>query len=452
MRIILGLFFLLFIGYTGAQNILQGRITGYENQKLSLAKYKGDRLYITDTVITTSDGKFSFIDKKYLSGQFRLVINSKKSVDFFFDGHPQTIQTHIQYFADSLKANAESGTELYFKFTQAEIKYHQKLDLLGEMLDRYPDSDEFYKNIEREYINSQYSFNQLLEKAIGNCNNSLLKSYLTTRRQSTIPFILKAYERIVWQKEHDLLPCPFTDSLLIRTNAYSRRIIEFLALYSDPSMNKSEIQTSFILGLQKLKSYVSPNPVVFTFITNYLIEGFERYGFEDVLLYMSDQFKPQSCDNPASISVQERLDAIRRLSTGNPAPAINGFDSKGHRFNSRELKKPYTLVVFWASWCPHCNEILPQLREIYDQTKQKDWEVLAFSIDTDQKAWLNSLKQHQFQWINISDLKGWDGETATAWALNATPVFFLIDKDQRIIAKPTTYAEIVELLDNLKLL
>lgn len=450
MRFFLIILFLSTFYCLKSQVLLDGHISESSNQKLMLAYYSGDRLYICDTTISDANGNFTFSVKNNHQGQYRLIVSKKLAVDFFYDGNRQHINTHLRYFTDSLQFKPGNTGELFYKIQNSEIIFNQKMDLLSEILDKYPEQDDFYKSTGLEFMNIQYTFHRELENAIDQCNNNVLKRYLASRRQTTIPYFLKADERKSYLRDHALDKVSFTDTILNNTDAWSRRIIEYLSLYSDPSMDKTEIQASFIMGLQKIKPSISVNPIVFSFITNYLIEGFERYGFEDVLLFMADQYRPQTCDNPGSLNIQDRLEAIKRLSIGNIAPPISGFDSNGKKFKGDELKYRPTLVIFWASWCPHCNHIMPQLINLYNQNKQKNWGILAFSIDTDRNAWVKAINEHAYPWPNISDLKGWDGDVSKAWALNATPVFYLIDKDLRIIAKPNNLQEIIEALNQIK--
>ena len=66
-----------------------------------------------------------------------------------------------------------------------------------------------------------------------------------------------------------------------------------------------------------------------------------------------------------------------------------------------------TLIIFYASWCPHCKDMLPQIYELYKNQKEKKFEVLAVSIDTSKTDWLNFIKTNKLDWLNVSDLKGW---------------------------------------------
>ena len=107
-----------------------------------------------------------------------------------------------------------------------------------------------------------------------------------------------------------------------------------------------------------------------------------------------------------------------------------------------DIDAEYTLVLFWASWCPHCPSLLSDVKEIYDKYKDNGLEVLAISIDKDISAWLNAVSKGQYRWINYSELNGWDGKAATDYNVWSTPRMYLLDKEKMIISKPSNAEEL----------
>ena len=50
------------------------------------------------------------------------------------------------------------------------------------------------------------------------------------------------------------------------------------------------------------------------------------------------------------------------------------------------------------------------------------------------------------EWMNVCDLKGWDGKAATDYFIYATPTMFLVDKNRKLIAMPKTIEELKKIL------
>ncbi|MDP2365424.1 MAG: TlpA disulfide reductase family protein, partial [Ignavibacteria bacterium] len=99
-------------------------------------------------------------------------------------------------------------------------------------------------------------------------------------------------------------------------------------------------------------------------------------------------------------------------------------------------------IIFYASWCPHCQTLLPQIYDYYKNQKEKKFEVLAISIDSSRTDWLNFVKTNNLNWINVSDLKGWAGQAVLDYYIYATPTMFLVDKNLKLIGIPKTLEEL----------
>jgi hypothetical protein len=48
-------------------------------------------------------------------------------------------------------------------------------------------------------------------------------------------------------------------------------------------------------------------------------------------------------------------------------------------------------------------------------------------------------------WINVSDLKGWNGNAVKDYFIYATPTMFLVDKYKKIISKPMNIEQVKNL-------
>ena len=95
------------------------------------------------------------------------------------------------------------------------------------------------------------------------------------------------------------------------------------------------------------------------------------------------------------------------------------------------------MLIFWASWCPHCTATLPGLEKYYNARDTKNLQVIAVSIDTDKKDVEKAVKDEGYQWPVIAQLKGWDSPIAVNYNVSATPTFFLLDQNKKIVLKTT---------------
>lgn len=111
------------------------------------------------------------------------------------------------------------------------------------------------------------------------------------------------------------------------------------------------------------------------------------------------------------------------------------------------IKANKKVVLFWSSTCPHCLSELPIILENYSLLKAKGIEVVAISLDSDQKSYED--KTNALPWINDSELKGWKSKAAEVYNVHGTPTYYILDKDNKIIEKPRNFSEFLS-SNNLK--
>lgn len=109
-----------------------------------------------------------------------------------------------------------------------------------------------------------------------------------------------------------------------------------------------------------------------------------------------------------------------------------------------DVKADKKVIVFWSSTCSHCEKELPQFIPYYNQMKSKNIEIIGLSLDADKNAY-NS-KALAYPWINDTELRGWYSSFNEKYNIHATPTFFVLDKANKIIAKPEHVNDVLKYL------
>lgn len=108
---------------------------------------------------------------------------------------------------------------------------------------------------------------------------------------------------------------------------------------------------------------------------------------------------------------------------------------EGEKVKASDFKGKYLLIEFWASWCGPCRKENPAMVRLYDEHQSKGFEILAVSLDVDERAWMEAVRKDELPWHNVSNLAGDMTEAAMIYGVAAIPDNVLIDPSGVIIGR-----------------
>jgi peroxiredoxin len=132
-------------------------------------------------------------------------------------------------------------------------------------------------------------------------------------------------------------------------------------------------------------------------------------------------------------SLYKMLSADKVTAMGAAAPNFTQNDVNGKPVSLTDYKGKYVLVEFWASWCSPCRAESPNLLKQYAAFKEKGFEILGVSVDSDKGKWLEAIKKDGLTWTQVSDLKGWESEARKVYGISGVPANFLISPEGKIL-------------------
>ncbi len=128
-------------------------------------------------------------------------------------------------------------------------------------------------------------------------------------------------------------------------------------------------------------------------------------------------------------------DRLRVTEIGSVAPDFTQNTPEGNPFSFSSLKGKIVMVDFWASWCQPCRRENPNVVALYNQYKDKGFEILGVSLDKDKDSWLKAIADDKLTWHHVSDLKYWQNDVAIKYGVQSIPFTLLLDKEGKIIGK-----------------
>ena len=114
---------------------------------------------------------------------------------------------------------------------------------------------------------------------------------------------------------------------------------------------------------------------------------------------------------------------------------LSGIQGNNVAVSDYVAKNKYTLVDFWASWCPPCRAEMPTIVKAYADFHSQGFEVVGVSLDNNRDSWVISIEQLGMTWPQMSDLKGWKCAGAELYYIRSIPANILVDQQGIIVAK-----------------
>ncbi len=434
---------------------IKGIIKNYPEQILYLKECYSDNLRLLDSTITNKKGEFVF-SKTNRKGLYKIEMKKDLFFHIIFDGNPIEIRTVFRHslfdnFAtDSLEVVKSEENTLFYKFLHLQLKINIANYWLLQMMRLYPIHDSFHPNIENEYLNRFKEMEELIKKQILENPNTMALKIAKAYFQPVLPDWKEPdpdRNKIIAEHYFDYFNP--SDSFYYKTNILPEKIEILFSLFKNQTESQQWHEEQYRQVADTFLQYTKDNSQNFEFVLNFILKKFDKEKYFDALSYIYDKWiyisKSKDC-SPIDTTfnwIREKVSILRNIQIGSTAP---DFEITGNNLNLYGLNADYCLLIFWATWCPHCVETVPKIKQYIEEIQAKKditLKVISVSLDSDSLAYKKYVLQNDLSsWFNTTELKGWNGKVPKMYNIYATPTIFLLDKDKKIIAKPETKLQI----------
>ena len=260
-------------------------------------------------------------------------------------------------------------------------------------------------------------------KVTGSVDTDLLNNYEAFRNESLNRLVKSVRTKIVALKKENKSESEITELRELEVENYQKHLNELV------NFVKENMGTSIAIYPTSLRWVGNEN---LPFLEE-LVANFEQ---QDPTLAITNQLK-------------EKLQLLKKTSIGGVISNITMPSSTNNIIKLNTIRKKYTLVDFWASWCPPCRSESKLLNELYSTYNSNSFEIYGISLDSNREKWINAIEKDARIWPEVSTVEGFKTPVSIEYGITALPTNFLIDETGKIIAVNVHGKQLKEKIESL---
>ncbi len=437
---------------TFAQYSIHYTLKNLPNSKVYLTSVRGSRYVPVDSCLAKNgDIKFN-VTAAMPVGVYRIVFADSLFTDVILNHENVVMTNDMNNLLDNMNVEESHENAFYYSYWRLSSYINDSIHTISVLGDKIYQSSQHVMtsdldSMARKAYQLTQTLNaftqQLIQKSTGMYVNKLLKAYLKPDWEAykKLPNAQPYKKRSDFLRAHFFDNIDFADTTLLYSEIFYVSCTDYLTDYvAVPS------DSNFIQAVDFIMRRPAENSPIYIYILNLLVNTFSDTEWEGTFVHLVDTYlEKNTCDQtPHNKTMSERAAVIKKLKAGNPAPEIVMNDAEGKPRSLFELKSKVVLLIFWSSECPHCEEVMAQICQLYDLYKASGLEIYGVSADTDKAKWAAAIRKNKMTWINVCDLLGFQSPTIENYNAYSTPTFFVLDAQKTIVAHPYSPKEMSE--------
>jgi thiol-disulfide isomerase/thioredoxin len=119
---------------------------------------------------------------------------------------------------------------------------------------------------------------------------------------------------------------------------------------------------------------------------------------------------------------------LRRLDAVGRPLAIEFKTADGSAVNLTTLSNQVVLVDFWATWCPGCVTLSPEIKKLYDRLHPNGFDVIGINFDDDTNQAWQFIRKEDLPWPQYFGGRGSENKFGRKYSISALPVVWLVGR------------------------
>lgn len=433
-------------------------ITGYLKGNTKYARamlYRFDvgEIPVANTEITGERLRLA-LPKALPQGVYRLRYSAEEHdryIDLVLAGEPLVafeMTTYKEGAAPVFITSEQNRT--WYRYRAYADSQSRKMALLGSFIGSYPVSDaSVVYQARQSWVLEKTAFEAAFKRFVVTYRDSWAGKLVASRppwfpNPKDDPKLQSYY----WHEQY-WNGVSTADTNLLNSPVYTDLVLDYLRYYMDPQMQFSEQQMTegFVKSVDTIMTRFSRPEPMRRFALAYLTKGFKEIGQEQVLQYLDERYaiKEQCSNEQPDKELEQRLTAYRAMKPGQAAPEIRFSGPRQLQMGLKDIGADTVVVAFWASWCPHCVQAMPKLNSTI--AAHPGIRVLAVSLDEDSAAY-DQAKAPLGNMLHYCDYRKWNSRPVADYHIMATPTFFVLDRERRIIDKAASLEALLRIISS----
>ncbi len=461
------------------------KIDNLEDTTVNIIKYLGDKMYYADTA-EFKDGSVKFDGSKLETGMYALYLPGQKMLDFVHEGERVDFSIKDKdNMQNTLTVNKSKNNQEFYKyvdFMTNNIRKRAKTD--GEIKtaseDRKKVLKEELKALNKKVVDFQKEMAEANKgKFLGDLIRLNIEVEIPDAPRDENGVLIDSNWQYYYFIEHYWDNVNLKNNAIIRTPTFHKKLENYL------SRNVLlQVPDTIIKYADKLIDKTIDTGTVFQYIVSHIASTSgksEFMGMENVYVHMLDKYycndgesKAFWMDEEGLKKVCKRANELRPTLIGSVAPRLVLTDSTEKNWiDLYKVDAEYKVLYFWEATCGHCKKATPKLQKLYEEKfKERDIEVYAVgkAMESDFELWKKYIADHNLTFTNVGLTKSIYIEVKknpydllskrittieslnyqTTYDVYSTPRIFVLDKDNKILYKRISIAQLEDILDRLQ--